>query len=121
MKRVPALFYRTEAGNEPVRDWLKSLAKEERRMIWADIQTVEFGWPVGMPVCKPMGNGIFETRTDLNKRIARVLFCVLNSRMYLLHGFIKKTKQTSPNDLGIATQRKSKLERELKATRRAKR
>lgn len=113
VKKVPAVFYKSRVGNEPVRDWLKSLAKEDRRAIGADIQTVEYGWPVGMPVCKPMGSGIFEVRTDLKNRIARVLFCVLGDRMLLLHGFIKKTRQTPDKDLKLAIQRKTDLEKEL--------
>src|SRR5437764_15380649 len=76
-KRVPVIFYRTEAGGEPVREWLKSLSPEDRRRIGEDIKTVEFGWPVGMPVCRPLGHGIYEVRTTLaQNRIARVLFYI---------------------------------------------
>jgi hypothetical protein len=62
-KRVPAIFYRTEAGGEPVREWLKGLPPEDRKWIREDIKTVEFGWPIGMPVCRPLGEGIYEVRT----------------------------------------------------------
>jgi hypothetical protein len=77
-KRVPAIFFRTEAGGEPVRDWLKSLpSREDRKRIGEDVKTVEFGWPIGMPVCKPLGDGIYEVRTSLAQhRIARVLFYI---------------------------------------------
>jgi putative component of toxin-antitoxin plasmid stabilization module len=77
-KRIPAIFYRTEAGGEPVREWLKGLpSREDRRRIGYDIETVEFGWPVGMPACRPLGDGIHEVRTDLaENRIARVLFYI---------------------------------------------
>jgi phage-related protein len=75
-KRVRAVFYRTEAGGEPVREWLKSLpSREDRKRIGEEIKTVEFGWPVGMPVCRHVGGGIYEVRSDLaQNRIARVLF-----------------------------------------------
>lgn len=110
-KRIPATFYRTEAGNEPVRDWLKALDQEERFLIGTDIKTVEFGWPVGMPTCRPMGSGLFEVRTSLpSDRIARVLFCIYKGRMVLLHGFIKKTQKTPKQDLDLAKERKRKLE-----------
>ena len=56
-KRLPAHFYRTERGNEPVREWLRDLGKDDRRIIGADIMTVEYGWPIGMPTCRPMGDG----------------------------------------------------------------
>lgn len=110
-KRIPATFYQTEAGNEPVRDWLKALEQEERFLIGTDIKTVEFGWPVGMPTCRPMGSGLFEVRTHLpSNRIARVLFCIYRDRMVLLHGFIKKTQKTPKQDLDLTLERKRKLE-----------
>jgi phage-related protein len=115
-KRVPAIFFRTEAGGEPVRDWLKGLSPEDRKRIGEDIKTVEFGWPIGMPVCRPMGGGIHEVRTNLaQKRIARVLFYIdEKSRMVLLHGFIKKTRKTPKEDLELARSNKNKHQRGLK-------
>lgn len=80
-KRVPAVFFRTEAGSESVRAWLKSMAAEDRRLIGQDIQTVEFGWPVGMPTSRPMGDGLHEVRTELpGNRIARVFSTWIRSR-----------------------------------------
>jgi phage-related protein len=116
-KRAPVIFLRTEAGGEPVRDWLKSLpSTEDRKRIGEDIKTVEFGWPVGMPVCKPLGDGIYEVRTSLTQnRIARVLFYIdKRDRMVLLHGFIKKTRRTPGEDLVLARNNKSKHQRGLR-------
>ena len=113
-KRVKAVFYRTEAGGEPVREWLKGLpSREDRKRIGEDIKTVEFGWPVGMPVCRSVGGGIYEVRSDLaQNRIARVLFYFdKNGRMVLLHGFIKKTQKTPEEDLELARRNKKKHER----------
>jgi phage-related protein len=109
-KRVPAIFYRTEAGGEPVRDWLKGLSAEDRKRIGEDIKTVEFGWPVGMPVCKPLGEGIYEVRSSLaHNRISRVLFYIdKKSRMVLLHGFIKKTQKTPDEDMELTRRNKNK-------------
>ena len=110
-KRVPAEFYRNENGTEPVRDWLKSLSKEERFLIGADIKTVEFGWPIGMPTCRPMGDGLFEVRTNLpQNKIARVLFCFYEGKMILLHGFIKKSQKTPKQQLNLACERKHTFE-----------
>lgn len=109
-KRIQAVFFRSETGAEPVRDWLKALHKEDRFRIGADIKTVEFGWPIGMPICKPMKHGLFEVRTSLGNRIARTLFCIADGRMVLLHGFIKKTRKTPQSDLDLALNRKRKLE-----------
>ena len=114
-KRVPAIFFRTESGGEPLREWLKGLPSEDRKLIGEDIKTVEFGWPVGMPVCRSLGGGICEIRTHLKQdRIARVLFYIdARGRMVLLHGFIKKTQKTPLNDLELARRNKSKHERGL--------
>jgi phage-related protein len=114
-KRVPALFFRTESGGEPVREWLKGLPKKDRKRIGEDIKTVEMGWPLGMPVSRPMGRGLFEVRTDLDRnRIARVLFYIdKKGRMVLPHGFEKKTHKTPAADLELARKNKSKHERGL--------
>jgi phage-related protein len=115
-KRAPAIFYRTDAGGEPVRDWLKGLSSEDRKRIGEDIKTVEFGWPIGMPVCRPMDGGIYEVRSSLaQNRIARVLFYIdKKARMVLLHGFIKKTQKTPGEDLHLARRNKSKHQRGLR-------
>ena len=106
LKRVPAIFYRSESGAEPVRDWLRSLDKQDRFRIGTGIKTVEFGWPIGMPTCRPLGHGLYEVRTSLGNRIARVLFCIGDGRMILLHGFIKKSRKTPKADLDLARTRK---------------
>lgn len=109
-KRLPAIFYRTEAGSEPVREWLKSLSRVERLAIGEDIKDVEFSWPIGMPLCRNLGQGVWEVRTQLRDRTARVLFCTFEEHMVLLHGFIKKTRKTPVADLDLARQRKRELE-----------
>ncbi len=110
-KRVAAVFYCTDSGKEPVRDWLLKLSKEDRKAIGADIQTVEFGWPVGMPVCRPIKDGLYEVRTNLEDgRISRVLFCFHDGKMVLLHGFIKKSQQTLKPDLDLAKKRKKEVD-----------
>ena len=101
-KKLNAFFFKNSSGREPVRDWLKSLTKEERKLIGDDIKTVEYGWPIGMPVCKGMGRGLYEVRTELRDTIARVLFSISGNKMLLLHGFVKKTKKTPKNELETA-------------------
>jgi phage-related protein len=117
LKRIEVIFFRTSAGGEPVRDWLKSLKPiEDRKQIGVDMKTVEFGWPVGMPVCRPLGDGLYEVRSSLSQnRIARVLFYIdAKGRMVLLHGFIKKTQKTPTADLDLARKNKALHESELK-------
>lgn len=110
-KRLPASFYQNENGAEPVRNWLKSLDVEDRRLIGKDIKTVEYGFPIGMPTCRPMGDGLYEVRTNLPQgRKARVLFCIHEGSMVLLHGFVKKTQKTPKKDLDLALERKQEVE-----------
>ena len=110
-KKLPARFYRTTQGNEPVREWLKGLTLAERQVIGKDMQKVEFGWPLGLPVCRSLGNGLWEVRSDLpSRRTARVIFCIIAGQMILLHGFIKKTLQTPKRDLNLAQVRKAEVE-----------
>jgi phage-related protein len=108
-KRLPAYFYVTGAGAEPVRHWLLELSKPDRELVGEEIKTIEYDWPTRMPTCRPMGNGLFEVRTHLKDRIARVLFCVHEGRMVLLHGFIKKTQKTPKADLDLARDRMKRL------------
>ncbi len=115
LKRVPAIFFRTTAGNEPVREWLRSMSSEERRHIGNDIRTVEYGWPIGMPICRALGRGLNEVRTNLpGNRIARVFFYVdRQQRMVLLHGIVKKTQATPEADLLLARKNMARHERGL--------
>ena len=109
MKPAPlsAYFYRTASGNEPVRQWLKELGRPDSRIIGEDIADVQHGWPVGMPVCRPLGDGMYEVRSSLpGNRIARVLFFFDGGDMILAHGFIKKTRETPETDLRLARDRK---------------
>jgi phage-related protein len=105
--RLHAFFFRTEAGREPVREWLQDLPKEERKIIGEDIMTVQFRWPLGMPLVDNLGSGLWEVRSKLPTRIARILFFVHEDELILLHGFIKKTRKTPPDDRALALKRKN--------------
>jgi phage-related protein len=108
--RLTVVFYRSEAGREPVREWLKGLPKEERKVIGIDLKTVQFGWPLGMPLVRKLEPGLWEVRSSLAGRIARVLFTVMDERLILLHGFIKKSQKAPATDLKTARSRKAELE-----------
>ena len=105
-KKLPAFFYENANGRQPVREWILALSAEDRKRIGSDVQKVEFGWPLGMPYCRSLGNGVWEVRSDLTDgRIGRVIFCVARERMVLLHGFVKKTQKTPAQDLRLALKR----------------
>jgi len=110
-KKLPAVFYRSPNGTEPVREWLKNLRQDDRRSIGHDVGCAEVGWPVGMPLCRSLGGGLWEVRSNLvHGRIARVIFCVHDGRMVLLHGFEKKTQKTPKPDLETARKRQREIE-----------
>ena len=110
-RKIPVVFYRTRGGNEVVRNWLRALNERDRNAIGLDLMRVQFRWPVGMPLCRSMGDGIWEVRTSLpSNRIARVLFCVVQERIVILNGFIKKSQKTPDEELALARRRKKEFE-----------
>lgn len=110
---TPVRFYKTDAGNEPVREWLKALDSKDRKEIGGDLQEVQLGWNLGVvgePLVKSLGSGLFEIRSTLpSKRISRVFFCLCEQKIVLLHGIIKKTEHTPPPELAIARKRQKSL------------
>ena len=113
-KKLPAAFYRSLSGTEPVRDWIKALDTKDQKLIGQDIATLEFCWPVAQPKRKPVKGrkGLWEIRSNISsKRIARVLFCIHNSEMVLLHGFVKKSQKTLEKDLNLAMSRMKKVKK----------
>jgi phage-related protein len=110
-QKIPLIFCRTGAGNEPVREWLKELPEAERQAIGKDLLRAQWRWPVGMPLCRPLGNGLWEVRTDLpTKRTARVLLCLYRGHLVALHGYIKKTRTTPDEDMALARKRQREME-----------
>ena len=109
-KKINVLFYQSEAGNEPVREWLLGLDEVDRKTIGVDIKTVEYGWPIGMPVSRPLGKGLYEVRSNIsNKRIARVIFTIIEHYMILLNGFVKKTQKTPKEEIALALKRAKEI------------
>ena len=101
-------FFKTDVGKEPVREWLlEKVTTEERKAIGKDIKDVQFSWPIGMPLVEPFGDGLWQVRSILHDKIARVFFTMHNSEIILLHGFIKKSKKTPKEDLELAKKRKN--------------
>ena len=107
--RLQVRFHRTEAGNEPVREWLKTLPPEEKKIIGDDLKTAQYGWPLGMPLIRKLEPGLWEVRSRLQDRIARVIFTVEGDTMVLLHGLIKKSEKMPQQDLQLARQRLQSL------------
>ncbi|MGA9850705.1 MAG: type II toxin-antitoxin system RelE/ParE family toxin [Roseiarcus sp.] len=102
-KKLPARFYVNPSGRKPVREWILELSEADRHTVGKDIQKVEFGWPLGRPHCAPLGGGLREVRSALGgNRIGRVIFCIGDGCMILLHGFIKKTQATAKADIDLA-------------------
>ena len=106
---LSVVFYVTAAGNEPVRDWLLGLSRDDRRQVGFDIKTAQYGWPLGMPLIRKLEPGLWEIRSEIGDGIARVLFTVTGDTMVLLHGFVKKSQKTPATDLKTAKQRMADL------------
>jgi len=109
---ISCAFYRTTAGNEPVRQWLLQLPEDERKQVGTDIKAVQYGWPLGLPLVDFLGDGLWEVRSRLPSRIARTIFCVQDGTIVLLHGFIKKTRATPEQELDLAKRRKREVQKE---------
>jgi len=108
LKPLEVYFYSTLSGNEPVREWLKDIPKEDRKIIGYDIKTVQFGYPIGMPLTRILHGteGLEEVRCNISDgQIARIIFYVEDNIMILLHAFIKKTQKTPQKDLDLAIKR----------------
>jgi phage-related protein len=110
LSEIPVIFYRTATGVEPVRDWLRGLPDDDRRKIGLDLATVQVGRPVGMPLCRSLGSGLWEVRSALpSRRIARILFFVHEGRIGVVHGFIKKTQKAPPDEIDLARKRMKEM------------
>ncbi|PKQ19401.1 MAG: hypothetical protein CVT66_10235 [Actinobacteria bacterium HGW-Actinobacteria-6] len=105
-------FYSTASGNEPVREWLLGLTREERRAVGEDIKTAQYGWPLGMPLIRKLEPSLWEVRSHIPVGIARVIFTIDGQMMLLLHGFVKKSQKMPATDLKTARQRLSDLRKE---------
>ena len=109
-KPLPLQFWQSGAGNQPTRDWFKGLPDADRAVLGGDLRRIQFGWPIGMPLVKSLGSGLWEMRSSLpSKREARVIFAVSNSQIAVLNGFIKKTQKTPLEELRLAARRLKEL------------
>jgi len=109
VKVLTVSFYRSLAGNEPVRDWLKQRSSEEKKVIGEDIKAVEYTWPVGYPQVVKLDKDLWEVRTNLPNGICRVFFTIWEKYMVLLHSIIKKTQKTPLQDLDTAKKRRNRV------------
>ncbi len=102
---LEAAFYKTRQNNQPCRDFLLSLDRNDRREVGADIFAVQKGFPLGLPLCRKMGSDLWEVRSDVADGICRIFFTVYKNTMILLHGFIKKSQKTPQDELDTANSR----------------
>lgn len=107
MHRV--LFYSTAAGKGVVKEWLKAFDKPDRAILGEDLMTVQFGFPMGLPLCRSLGQGLWEVRSSLTgNREARMIFYHDSEAeaLVVLHGFLKKTQNAPKAEIDIALKRK---------------
>ena len=106
---IPVRFFRLGSGREPVREWPKGLPKEHRKAIGEDIKTVQFAWPIGMPLVRKMDDDLWEIRSHISSGIARTFFTVYEELIFLLNRFVKKSQTTPAKELAVAWRRLAKL------------
>ena len=115
---IPLVFWRSATNREPVREWLNELSREDKRTIGRDMAKVQYGWPVGLPLCRPLSAGLWEVRASLpSRREARVFFGFHDGILIALHAIVKKTQKTPPEDLVLARQRFKELQSWQRKTR----
>jgi phage-related protein len=106
LRPLPLQFWRSNSGREPTRDWFRSLPHSDRAVLGQDLKRVQYGWPIGMPLVKSLGGGLWEVRSSLpSNKEARALIVVDEDGIVVLHGFIKKTQKTPLNELQLARKR----------------
>ncbi len=106
MNLLTVVFYKSTSRHIPVLEWLRDLQPQDRRAIGLDLLRVQENWPIGMPLCKSLGQGLWEVRSSLQGgRIARLMFCLKDIDVYVLHGFFKTTQKTPQTDLELARKR----------------
>ncbi len=111
--RLQVVFFQTSQGREPVREWIRSLPQAEHHIIGSDLLAIQYGWPLGMPLVRKLEEELWEMRSTLDNRIARVLFTVQGAVLVPLHGFIKKSQKTPKADLDLARRRLRELQRRV--------
>jgi phage-related protein len=105
LEAILLAFWRSEAGREPVRDF-REMNRDDRAVVGANLRTLQFGWPVGVPLVRKLADGIFEVRSSLpSKREARLLFTASGKQIVVLHGFIKKSRKTPTLEIELARKR----------------
>ena len=103
---LPVVFYQTAAGAVPVLEWIRGLSSADRKKVGLDLLRVQENRPIGMPVCKSLGGGLWEVRSSLTGgRIARLIFCIREGEIFVLHGFMKTTQKTPTHELALAHKR----------------
>jgi phage-related protein len=115
LKPLKVYFYKEDSGREPVLIWLKKLDKPDKKKVGDDLQTLQYGWPLGMPLVRSLGKGLWELRCKLTDHIARLLFIMHDSKIIVLHAFIKKTEKTPSREIELALERQKKYEIQKKA------
>jgi phage-related protein len=101
-------FYETPSGRPVILEWLRSFDKPDRAILGFDLKRVQFGFPMGLPLCRSLGGGLWEVRSSLsgNREVLMVFFHETQQKMLVVvHGFIKKSQKTPQADIEIASRR----------------
>ena len=112
-RKVPIVivfFQEAHSGKEPVRGWLQELTKVDKKIIGHDLLVLQYNWPLGMPLVRSLGKGLWELRSNLSNTTARIIFVQRESQIIVLHAFIKKVQKTPINEIEIALKRLKEID-----------
>jgi len=101
-------FYQTPSGRSVIKEWLRSFDKPERAVLGEDLKTLQIGFPMGLPLCRSLGGGLWEVRSSLaGNREARMIFFhdAKAKALVVVHGFLKKSQKTPKAEIDIALRR----------------
>ena len=101
-----------------MREWLNELSRDEKRSIGRDLAKVQFGWPVGLPLCRPLSGGLWELRSRCRASARHPVFFGFHDGMLIaLHAIFKKTQKTPAGELALAKQRLKEVQSWQEKTR----
>jgi len=106
-----AVFFETENGNQPVRDFILERTREDRKEIGSDIFTVQKEFPLGLPLIEKLDDDLWEIRSHISDGICRIFFTVHHKTMILLHAFVKKSKKIPSKEIKTAKGRLTEFRR----------
>jgi phage-related protein len=105
IKGFDVVFFETESGKQPVREFIKQLSKEDQKEVGADIRVVQDSFPIGLPLVRKLKPELWEIRSFIKNGISRIFFTFFDKKIIFLHAFVKKMQKTPLKEIDVAIKR----------------